>query len=349
MYRYLIRTFLFILPPETIHQITVSCVKFLLMFPCIKKLFKKLFFIHKKENMSVEFAGLRFESRIGLAAGFDKNADFFNQFYHFGFSFIETGTITPMPQPGNPKPRSFRIKKDSAIINRMGFNNLGVDKAVENLKRKREKKLIIGGNIGKNTNTPNSKAVQDYTICFKKLYNYVDYFVVNVSCPNISNLSELQDPKALKEILAKLVNIRKLQEKRKPILLKISPDLDFKEIDEIIDICRKVGIDGIVATNTTTRRLNLKTNERKIQSIGNGGLSGKPLASRSTDIIRYISDKSGNTIPIIGVGGIMTPEDAMEKIKAGATLIQIYTGFVYEGPFLAKRINKYLLKNTVQD
>ncbi len=297
----------------------------------------------------MDFAGLQFESRVGLAGGFDKNAGFFNEFAHFGFSFIEIGTITPLPQPGNPKPRSFRLIKDKAIINRMGFNNIGVEKVVENLKRRREGKLLIGGNIGKNTNTPNSSAVNDYTICFKKLYDYVDYFVVNVSCPNISNLSELQDPQALREILTKLVNIRKLQEKRKPILLKISPDLDFREIDEIMDIYRKVGIDGIVATNTTTKRLHLRTSERKVRSIGNGGLSGRPLTSRSTEIIRYISDKSNHTIPIIGVGGIMNPADALEKIKAGARLVQVYTGFIYGGPFLAKRINEYFLENLVQD
>lgn len=349
MYRLLLRPILFVLPAEIIHHITVSFVKIILQIPGVKKLFRNLFFIQSEKSSAVQFAGMMFESRVGLAAGFDKNADFFNEFSHFGFSFIETGTITPLPQPGNPKPRSFRLTKDKALINRMGFNNMGVEMAVKNLKKRKDKKLIIGGNIGKNTNTPNEKAVNDYTICFRKLYDYVDYFVVNVSCPNVSNLSELQDPKALKEILAKLVSIRKLQKKRKPILLKISPDLDFKEIDEIIDICRKVGIDGMVATNTTTKRLDLKTHQRKIQSIGKGGLSGRPLTNRSTEIIRYISEKSGHTMPIIGVGGIMTPEDAMEKIKAGATLVQIYTGFIYEGPLLARRINKYLLKNSVQD
>ena len=326
----------------------VSCVKMILLIPGMRSLFRKLFFIISK-NKIIEFAGLKFVSHVGLAAGFDKNADFYNEFSNLGFSFIEIGTVTPLPQPGNPEPRSFRLLKDEALINRMGFNNVGVDKVVENLKRNRAKKLVIGGNIGKNTNTPNSKAVDDYIKCFRKLYDHVNYFVVNVSCPNISGLSELQDPQALEEILTKLVDIRKLKEQKKPILLKISPDLDFKEIDAILDIYWKVGIDGIVATNTTTRRFNLKTHERKLQAIGSGGLSGKPLTSRSTEIIRYISDKSGNKIPIIGVGGIMNPEDAMEKIKAGAKLVQIYTGFIYEGPFLAKRINKYILVNTLQD
>ncbi|MBN2613686.1 MAG: quinone-dependent dihydroorotate dehydrogenase [Bacteroidales bacterium] len=341
MYRYLIRPILFLIPPETIHKLIVIILKWVNIIPGSSDLLQKLF-INKRNIANITFCGLQFNSPVGLAAGFDKNADFYNEFSSFGFGFIEIGTVTPYPQPGNAKPRSFRLKQDSALINRMGFNNKGADYVVNNLKKARKKGLIIGGNIGKNTSTPNNLAADDYEICFGKLYDYVDYFVVNVSCPNISNLSELQDPKALEEILIRLVNHRKQRSVYKPVLLKISPDLTFQQIDEIIEIYYKTKIDGIVATNTSINRNNLKTGSDKVQRIGKGGLSGKPLTERATSVIRYISEKSEKRIPIIGVGGIMTPRDAIEKIEAGASLIQIYTGFIYEGPFIVKRINKAL-------
>ena len=343
MYRWFLRPVLFCFPPETVHRMVISCIKYLFFIPGLNSVFHKLFFV-KKSNINIDFAGINFKSIVGLAAGFDKNASVFNEFSSFGFSFVEIGTVTPLPQHGNKKPRSFRLKKDNALINRMGFNNVGADKVVENLKKRRQGNLIIGGNIGKNSITPNAEAINDYAICFEKLYDYVDYFVVNVSCPNISNLSELQDPGQLKKILEKLSDLRKKQDTFKPILLKISPDLKLKEIDEIIRIYHETGIDGIVATNTTIRRVNLKTADKKIINIGSGGLSGMPLTNRSTEIIRYISEKSHNSIPLIAVGGIMTAEDAMEKIAAGARLVQIYTGFIYNGPFLAKKINKLYLQ-----
>jgi len=285
--------------------------------------------------------GLDFPSRVGLAAGFDKNALFYKEFSAFGFGFIEIGTVTPKPQPGNPKPRSFRLPKDKALINRMGFNNLGVHSAVEHLKN-RPSGMIIGGNIGKNTLTPNNRAVEDYIYCFEELYDHVDYFVVNVSCPNISDLSELQDQEMLEVILTRLIRIRAGKSAKKPVLLKISPDLNTRQIDETLKIIKKTGIDGIVATNTTISRENLSTDPDKVLEIGNGGLSGKPITDRSTELIDYIRKTAGRDLPIIGVGGIMSEKDALDKIKAGADLIQLYTGFIYEGPGLVKRILKKL-------
>jgi dihydroorotate dehydrogenase len=287
--------------------------------------------------------GLEFKNPVGFAAGFDKNAEIYNQFSSFGFSFIEIGTVTPIPQPGNPKPRSFRIPLDKGLINRMGFNNHGVDAAVNQLKNKKHN-VIIGGNIGKNTATPNEKALDDYVLCFEKLYDYVDYLVVNLSCPNIKDLHKLQDTDSTINILNTLIAKRANRAIKKPILLKISPDLTNNQLDDVIETFKITGIDGIVATNTTTSRDGLVTDKETIERIANGGLSGKPLTKRSTEIIRYLTEKSGGTIPIIGVGGIMTVEDALEKLDAGATLIQIYTGFIYEGPGFVKRINKAILK-----
>ncbi|MFO7656475.1 MAG: quinone-dependent dihydroorotate dehydrogenase [Bacteroidales bacterium] len=343
MYRYLIRPVLFTIPPETIHKLIVCILKWLNILPGFNWVMKQIF-INDKSAADIVFCGLKFKSPVGLAAGFDKNAEIFNEFANFGFGFIEIGTVTPKAQPGNPKPRLFRLNKDNALVNRMGFNNKGVDYVVQNLKKARKSGLIIGGNIGKNTTTPNNLAAGDYEFCFEKLYNYVDYFVVNVSCPNISNLSELQDPESLEEILVRLVNSRKKKDVYKPVLLKISPDLTFQKIDEIIGIYFKTGIDGIVATNTSIGRNNLITDTDKIKHIGKGGLSGKPLTEISTSIIRYISEKSENKIPIIGVGGIMTIKDAIEKIEAGASLVQVYSGFIYEGPFIVNKLNKALLQ-----
>lgn len=342
MYKSLIRPVLFCLYPETVHHLIVTLIKIGFKFPGIRIIVKKLFEV-KNSKLERNVFGLTFKNPVGLAAGFDKNATIYDEFSNFGFSFIEIGTVTPKAQPGNPKPRSFRLKKDKALINRMGFNNKGVDEVVKNLKR-RKTNIIIGGNLGKNTLTPNDCAPSDYMFTFNELYEYVDYFVVNVSCPNISDLHELQDKDALIEILNDLQLERSKKKINKPILLKISPDLNFNQIDEVIEIVKITKIDGLVATNTTTSRYNLSISEQKINEIGNGGMSGLPLRDRSTEIIRYISNKTNGSVPIIGVGGIMTPEDALEKLQAGASLIQIYSGFIYEGPFLTKRINKAILK-----
>ncbi|HEY9123265.1 MAG TPA: quinone-dependent dihydroorotate dehydrogenase, partial [Bacteroidales bacterium] len=260
----------------------------------------------------------------------------------FGFGHIEVGTVTPKGQPGNEKPRLFRLCKDNALINRMGFNNHGVDAAVEKLKKLRRDGVVIGGNIGKNTATPNEDAVGDYLDCFIKLYDHVDYFVVNISCPNVTNLHHLQDKDSLSAILGAIVEHRAKQITFKPILLKISPDLNFNQIDDTLEVLKQYNIDGVVISNTTVTRDNLITDKSIVENIGRGGLSGKPIKERSTELIRYVAQKTNHTLPIIGVGGIMSAADAQEKIDAGASLVQIYTGFIYEGPFLVKRINKQL-------
>ncbi len=341
MYKHFLRPIMFLLAPERVHHFVVASVKIFSFIPG-GSYFLRLLFCFSHPALKREIFGLEFSNPVGLAAGFDKNASVINEFKNFGFGFIEIGTITPKPQDGNPKPRSFRLPKDKALINRMGFNNIGVDQAIENLK-KRKSGIIVGGNIGKNTLTPNSLAVNDYEFCFLRLYDYIDYFVVNVSCPNISDLKELQDQKMLEVILNRLVSLRKVHEVYRPILLKISPDLNKLQLDATIDMVMKNGIDGIVATNTTVLRSNLKTSKSRVDSIGNGGLSGLPISTRSTEMIRYIKKKSGNAFPVIGVGGIMSVRDARQKIEAGADLIQIYTGFIYEGPCFIKRILKTLL------
>ena len=342
MYKHIIRPLLFRLDPETVHHLVVAAVKTGFKIPGVSFLTRKICSVSHPSLKRTVF-GLTFDNPVGLAAGFDKNATFFNEFASLGFSFIEIGTVTPKGQSGNPKPRLFRLPKDKAIINRMGFNNLGAEEAVKQLK-KRKTKIIIGGNLGKNTLTPNDLAVNDYIFTFNELYDYVDYFVVNVSCPNISDLHKLQDKDSLMEILTSLMKERAKKEKVKPILLKISPDLNFTQIDEIIDIVSETQIDGIVATNTTTGRYNLSMPEEQVKNIGNGGMSGQSLRKRSTEIIRYISEKTNGRLPIIGVGGIMSAQDAVEKINAGASLVQVYSGFIYEGPLLVKQINKALIK-----
>lgn len=342
MYNYIVRPILFLFQPETVHHLVVGLIKLSFRLPFLKNLFKQIY-SYNHPSLKREVFGLEFNNPVGLAAGFDKNAEFFNEFSSFGFSFIEIGTVTPQPQPGNPLPRSFRLKKDNALVNRMGFNNLGVSNAIINLKR-RKSNVIIGGNIGKNTSTPNEKAYEDYLFCFSELYDYVDYFVVNVSCPNISNLKELQDTENLRLILTRIVEYRATKSVYKPILLKVSPDLNTIQLDDNINLALELKIDGFVATNTTTSRNNLITNEEVVKSIGNGGLSGQPLKDRSTEIIRYISIKTQGKIPIIGVGGIMDEYDAIEKLNAGASLIQVYTGFIYNGPGIVKRICRGIAK-----
>lgn len=299
--------------------------------------------------------GIDFPNPVGLAAGFDKDARLFNELYLFGFGFIEVGTVTPLAQPGNKKPRMFRLPIDEAIINRMGFNSYGVKAMAIQLKNRQEN-IIIGGNIGKNKNTPNEKAFEDYETCFKELYYHVDYFAINVSSPNTPGLRSLQDKAPLLEILLSLQKLNSelassiidgRNGRRKPILLKIAPDLTNQQLDEIIEVVLDSKIDGIIATNTTVSRENLKSPNEDIGKAGDGGLSGKPLAKRSTEVIRYLSKKAEKRFHIIGVGGIHSPEDAIEKLKAGADLIQLYTGFIYEGPGLIKKINKEILKQGI--
>ncbi len=312
-----------------------------LMIPGMKALWKKMYVVNDPK-LKRKLFGLTFDNPVGLAAGFDKNASMYNDLAYCGFGFIEIGTLTPVGQDGNPKPRLFRLKQDQGIINRMGFNNAGVDAAVEQLKN-RTTKLIIGGNIGKNKNTPNEEATSDYVKSFEKLFPYVDYFVVNVSSPNTPNLRSLQEKEPLTELLQTLQNLNAKKDKRKPILLKIAPDLTNEQLDDIIEIVDAVKLDGVIAANTTISREGLKTYAKKVEDMGAGGLSGKPVNNRSTEVIRYLSTKSNKSFPIIGVGGIHSAEDALEKLDAGADLVQVYTGFIYEGPALMKRINQAIL------
>jgi len=342
MYKRLIRPILFLFSPETIHAIIFLKLKFWFKVPGIPFLFKKYYSVsHPKLKRKV--FGLDFENPVGLAAGFDKDASLYKELSAFGFGFIEIGTLTPLAQPGNPKPRSFRLPKDKALINRMGFNNHGLEDAVKRL-RKNNSGILIGGNIGKNKVTPNEDAILDYEKGFIALFDVVDYFVVNVSSPNTPNLRELQEKEPLTKLLMHLMQLNKSKEKPKPILLKIAPDLTDDQLNDIIDIVIETRIDGVIATNTTISREGLITDSSKIEEIGAGGLSGAPLRIRSTEVIRYLKERSNNAFPVIGVGGIMSPEDAIEKIEAGADLIQLFTGFIYEGPDLIKQINKELIK-----
>lgn len=343
MYKLIIRPILFLFDPEKVHHFVFRMIKLLNALPGIGALNKKMFSVEDKKLERTLF-GLTFKNPVGIAAGFDKNAVLYNELENYGFGFLEVGTATPKPQVGNPKKRLFRLKKDSALINRMGFNNLGADAIAQNLKNKKTK-LIIGGNIGKNTATPNEDALADYIYNFEALHDVVDYFVVNVSCPNVKNLTKLQDTDFLTELLQKLKSINAQKSVQRPILLKIAPDLNEPQLDEIIELVATTQIDGIIATNTTTSRENLSTSKEEVESIGNGGLSGQPLKDRSTEVIRYLATKSNKAFPIIGVGGIHSAEDAIEKINAGADLVQIYTGFIYEGPKLVKAINKAILEN----
>ena len=341
MYKQLLKPLLFKLDPEKAHYLTFDLLKLGLGNPIGSSLSKALLkFEHPK--LEKELFGLKFKNPVGLAAGLDKDAKVFNELACLGFGFIEIGTLTPKPQPGNDKPRLFRLPNDSAIINRMGFNNEGVDEAVKRLKQKKTT-VIIGGNIGKNKITANEDAVKDYEYCFNALFDVVDYFVVNVSSPNTPNLRALQDKEPLMALLNHLQNINNAKTKRKPLLLKIAPDLTDSQLDDIIEIVATTKIDGIIATNTTIAREPLTYPKNFIESIGMGGLSGKPLAKRSTEVIKYLKTKSNNAFPVIGVGGIHSAEDAIEKLNAGADLIQLYTGFIYEGPSLIKRINKAIV------
>jgi dihydroorotate dehydrogenase len=342
MYKLLIRPILFWFDPEKVHYFTFSLIRFLSKIPGFSAIFKLLYSVNDK-RLETEVFGLKFKNPVGLAAGFDKDAVLYKELSNFGFGFIEIGTLTPKPQDGNPKKRLFRLKKDGAIINRMGFNNKGVQSAIERLKQNNG--VLIGGNIGKNKLTPNENAVDDYSICFDALYDYVDYFVVNVSSPNTPNLRELQEKEPLTKLLQTLQSKNEQRKnsnnKVKPILLKIAPDLTNEQLLDIIDIVKTTKIAGVIATNTTISREGLKS-ENKSET---GGLSGKPLTNRSIEVIRFLSEKSNKSFPIIGVGGIHSAQDAIDKLEAGASLIQLYTGFIYEGPALIKAINKKILEN----
>ena len=343
MYKVLVKPIFFIFDPEKVHHVVFSWMKFLMNVPPFKQLMKGMF-NYKNRKLEREVFGLKFSNPVGLAAGFDKDAKLFNELGELGFGFVEIGTLTPKGQPGNAKPRLFRIPEDQGLINRMGFNNEGVYAALKRLKN-RKTKVIVGGNIGKNTLTDPDKTDDDYVEVFEQLYEYVDYFVVNVSCPNVGNLTKLQEKEPLKRLMKRISDINNSKKKPKPLLLKIAPDLSEVELDDVIDIIKTLNLDGVVAANTSVDRSELKTNKDYLEdTIGwPGGLSGKPLRNKSTKVIKYLYDQLGDDYPIIGVGGIHSAEDAIEKINAGAKLIQIYTGFVYEGPGLIKSINRKLV------
>jgi dihydroorotate dehydrogenase len=341
LYQSLIRPALFLFDPEKVHHFTVRFLSITQAVPGVRILLRSIFKIKHKE-LKREYLGLTFDNPVGLAAGFDKDAQMIDLLEPFGFGSIEIGTLTPEPQPGNDRPRLFRLKKDKALINRMGFNNGGVAEAVSRL-RKRKTKIIVGGNIGKNKLTPNDQAIGDYELAFDTLFDSVDYFVVNVSSPNTPNLRDLQEKKPLSRILHSLQQRNLEKNKRKPILLKIAPDLSENQLLEIVEIVQETKIDGIIATNTSVSREGLVADAKEVEKIGMGGLSGKPLTDRATEVIKFLRGALGKDVCIIGVGGIMTPEDAIEKLKAGANLIQIYSGFIYNGPSFVKSINKAIL------
>ncbi|MCA6380759.1 MAG: quinone-dependent dihydroorotate dehydrogenase [Cytophagales bacterium] len=341
MYHYFIRPLLFRFDPEKIHHFTFNFLKFAGAIPGVRWLLRNIFTVTDKKLERTLF-GIQFSNPVGLAAGFDKDARLIDELACFGFGFIEIGTLTPKAQAGNDKPRLFRLPQDQALINRMGFNNGGVAEAVERLK-KRKSKVIIGGNIGKNKVTPNEKAFEDYDYCFQALYPYVDYFVVNVSSPNTPGLRELQEKEPLTQLMNHVKGLSTRSTQPKPVLLKIAPDLTNSQLDDVVEVLVSTKADGVIATNTTISRDGLNSDRATLEAIGNGGLSGKPLVNRSNEVIAYLRSKLGKSFPIIGVGGIMSPEDAVAKINAGADLIQIYTGFVYEGPGFIGSINRRLL------
>ena len=336
MYKLIIKPLLFFFDPEWVHHTVFKSIKIAHKIPGISYLLRTAFSI-KDKGLERKLFGLTFPNPVGLAAGFDKDAKLFQELSNFGFGFVEIGTLTPKPQDGNPKKRMFRLPEDEGLINRLGFNNQGVEAAVKRLKKNQG--VLIGGNIGKNKITPNEEAVNDYIYCFEALFDHVDYFVVNVSSPNTPNLRALQDKEPLTHLLSTLKGLNDQKDKPKPILLKIAPDLSDDQLLEIIEIVTNVKIDGVIATNTTLSREGLQSKNKEEK----GGLSGRPLTQRSTEVIRFLVEKSNNAFPIIGVGGVHKPQDAIEKLEAGASLIQLYTGFVYEGPGVVKRINKALI------
>lgn len=341
MYKHLIKPILFRFNPETAHNLTFKGLSLLRHIPFAQSIIRA---IYKKESPKLEreVFGIRFPNPVGLAGGLDKNGEYYNDMANFGFGFVEIGSLTPLPQDGNAKPRCFRVPGDKALINRFGINNKGVKNAVEHLKKVRPE-VIVAANISKNTSSINEDAARDYEKAFGLLYDFVDMFVVNVSCPNVVGLTALQDITFLGEIVDKLLNLRMYYDTYKPILLKVSPDLAHQQLDEIIDYCLRSGIDGIVAGNTTRSREGITSiSKEKIEAIGNGGMSGAPLHKKNLELVKYVHTRSEGKLPIIGVGGIMTPEQAKAMLDAGASLVEIYTGFIYEGPALIKNIIKYL-------
>ena len=336
MYKSLLQPLLFLLPPERAHHVTFKLLRLISSIPGGKALITSLY-KHKRVGAPVTRFGLNFPNSVGLAAGLDKNGEFIKQLALLGFGHVEVGTVTPRPQPGNPQPRLFRLKKDRALINRMGFNNHGVEALAKRLE-KLDTSIIVGANIGKNKDTPEENAHEDYLKCVKRLVGLVDYFTVNVSSPNTPNLRQLQEKEPLRKILQSLIDEIKAKGHSTPVLLKIAPDLTNEAIDDIVQIVQEVGIAGIVATNTTIERSGLLTEKEKVETIGAGGLSGMPLKKRSTEVIRYLAKKSNGSFEIVGVGGIYSAEDAREKLDAGAGLVQIYSGMIYEGPGLIKNI-----------
>ena len=345
MYRQLIRPILFKFPPETAHNLTFKGLGFLRRIPFAGKLLK-LIYRHNAPSLSRNVFGINFPSPVGLAAGLDKNGEFYNELSWFGFSFIEIGSLTPEAQPGNPKPRLFRLPQDNAIINRMGINNKGVQNAIRHI-QKDAPKVILSASIAKNsTSASEEDIIADYKKAFSYLYDFVDMFTINVSCPNVHGLQNLQDVSYLSDILDPLLDLRICYDVYKPILVKVSPDIPSEELDEILKYCMQSGIDGIVAGNTTRSRDGLRTSKEKIERIGNGGLSGAPLYEKSLAMVKHIHQFTSGRLPVVGVGGIMSPEQAKEMLDAGASLIEIYTGFIYEGPSIVKKINKYLESQT---
>ncbi|QTE23671.1 quinone-dependent dihydroorotate dehydrogenase [Polaribacter cellanae] len=341
MYKLIVRPIFFLFDPEKVHYFTFFLIRILCKIPFGASIFRSMYQVNDTRLEKTVF-GLTFKNPVGLAAGFDKNAVLYNELANLGFGFIEVGTVTPKGQVGNPKKRLFRLKDDQGIINRMGFNNNGVEEAIKNLKKNKHK-VLIGGNIGKNTDTKPENYTKDYITVFKELHPFVDYFVLNVSCPNVGSHAKLNDKDYLVELITACQKENKIFKIKKPILLKIAPDLNNIQLDEIIDLVAETKIDGVIASNTSTSRENLKASKERLAEIGNGGVSGKPIKNQSTKVIKYLADQSNKSFPIIGVGGIHSAEDALEKLDAGADLVQVYTGFIYEGPGLIKKINKAVL------
>lgn len=346
MYKRIVLPILFRFDAETIHHFATSALKISLAIPGMRWLARRLYVVDDPRLHRTVF-GIDFPNPVGMAAGFDKNAELVTELSALGFGFVEIGTVTPRPQPGNPKPRLFRLKADGGLINRMGFNNKGAGPAAGRL-RSLNQRVIVGGNIGKNKDTPNEEALNDYQRCFHELFDTVDYFVVNVSSPNTPGLRDLQEREPLTRLLLALQQDNHAKSTQsgvppKPILLKIAPDLTDFQLDDIVAIMAETKIAGVIATNTTISRADLKTDSQTVDNIGAGGVSGKPVRNRSTEVIRYLHQKSGGAFPIVGVGGIFTADDALEKLQAGASLVQVYTGFIYEGPGMAKQICKGIL------
>ena len=340
MYKHLLKPILFQFNPETAHNLTFSALSILRHIPFAQSIIRS---IYKKDSPSLqkEVFGIKFPNPVGLAGGLDKNGEFYNDMANFGFGFVEIGSLTPKPQDGNQKPRCFRVPQDRAIINRFGINNKGVRNAVEHLKKERPN-VIVAANISKNTSSINEDAAKDYESAFALLYDFVDMFVVNVSCPNVVGLTSLQDISFLSDIVDRLLDLRMYYDQYRPILLKVSPDLSKEQLNDIIDYCLRSGIDGIVAGNTTRSRDGLTISQDKIDKIGNGGMSGAPVHKKNLELVRYIHTKSEGRLPIIGVGGIMSGEEAKAMMDAGASLVEIYSGFIYEGPGLVKKILTHL-------